>query len=54
MDNSTRNTQTMLQVLIDLERRERQDEITREVMDLIAARFASESLTETEIEGPAR
>jgi F-type H+-transporting ATPase subunit gamma len=43
MDNSTRNTETMLGTLIDRERRERQDLIMREVMDLIAAPFASES-----------
>jgi F-type H+-transporting ATPase subunit gamma len=40
MDSSTRNTEQMLQTLIDLERRERQAEITRAVLELIGARFA--------------
>ena len=40
MDSSTRNTEQMLQTLVDLERRERQAEITREVLELIGARFA--------------
>ncbi len=40
MDASTRNTERMLESIIDLERRERQDRITREVLELIAARFA--------------
>ncbi len=40
MDSSTRNTEQMLETLIDQERRERQDEITREVLELIGARFA--------------
>ncbi len=44
MDNSTRNTESMLEVLLDRDRRERQDLITREVMDLIAARFAVEGI----------
>ena len=43
MDASTRNTEQMLETLIDLERRERQAEITREVLELIAARFADGS-----------
>ncbi len=40
MDSSTRNTEQMLEKLISLERRERQAEITREVLELIGARFA--------------
>ncbi len=43
MDASTRNTEQMLETLIDLERRERQAEITREVLELIGARFADGS-----------
>ena len=42
MDGATRNTERMLQSLVDLERRERQGEITRQVLELIAARFAVE------------
>jgi F-type H+-transporting ATPase subunit gamma len=42
MDGATRNTERMLSGLIDLERRERQGEITRSVLELIAARFAVE------------
>jgi len=40
MDAATRNTERMLQGLTDLERRERQGEITREVLELIGARHA--------------
>lgn len=40
MDGATRNAEKMQQHLLDLERRERQDEITRQVLELIAARFA--------------
>jgi F-type H+-transporting ATPase subunit gamma len=43
MDSATRNTERMLEALTDLERRERQGEITREVIELIAARIAAES-----------
>jgi F-type H+-transporting ATPase subunit gamma len=43
MDSSTRNTERMLETLIDLERRERQGEITREVLELMGARFAAGS-----------
>jgi F-type H+-transporting ATPase subunit gamma len=43
MDSSTRNSEQMLETLITLERRERQAEITREVLELIGARFAGES-----------
>jgi F-type H+-transporting ATPase subunit gamma len=43
MDSSTRNTERMLQTLIDLERRERQEAITRDVLELIGARFAARS-----------
>ena len=43
MDASTRNTERMLETLRDLERRERQGEITREVLELIGARFAAGS-----------
>jgi F-type H+-transporting ATPase subunit gamma len=40
MDGATRNTDRLLQELIDLEQRERQGEITRQVLELIGARFA--------------
>ncbi len=40
MDGATHNSERMLQSLLDLERRERQDEITRQVLELIAARFS--------------
>jgi F-type H+-transporting ATPase subunit gamma len=40
MDGATRNTEKMLQSLVELERRERQEQITRQVLELIAARFA--------------
>jgi hypothetical protein len=43
IDSSTRNTERMLKTLIDLERRERQGEITRQVLELIGARFAAGS-----------
>jgi F-type H+-transporting ATPase subunit gamma len=43
MDASTRNTERMLETLRDLERRERQGEITAEVLELIGARFAAGS-----------
>jgi F-type H+-transporting ATPase subunit gamma len=42
MDGATRNTDHMLRDLEDLERRERQDEITRQVLEQISARFAVE------------
>ena len=35
MDGATRNTEKMLSALLDLERRERQGEITRQVLELI-------------------
>jgi F-type H+-transporting ATPase subunit gamma len=41
MDSSTRNTDRVLKTLIDQERRERQEEITRDVLELIGARFAA-------------
>jgi F-type H+-transporting ATPase subunit gamma len=43
MDSSTRNTERMLETLRDLERRERQGEITAQVLELIGARFAAGS-----------
>ena len=43
MDASTRNTERMLETLRDLERRERQGEITAHVLELIGARFAAGS-----------
>ena len=43
MDASTRNTERMLETLQDLERRERQGEITAQVLELIGARFAAGS-----------
>lgn len=42
MDGATRNTERMLDALLNLERRERQGEITRQVLELIGARFAME------------
>jgi F-type H+-transporting ATPase subunit gamma len=39
MDGATRNTERMLDSLLDLERRERQGQITRQVLDLLGARF---------------
>jgi F-type H+-transporting ATPase subunit gamma len=40
MDAATRNTQRLFESLVDLERRERQGEITRQVLELVASRFA--------------
>jgi F-type H+-transporting ATPase subunit gamma len=42
MDAATRNTQRMLESLVDLERRERQGEITRQVLELVISRFAGD------------
>ncbi len=42
MDGATRNTEKTLESLIDLERRERQGEITRAVLELIAARIPAD------------
>jgi hypothetical protein len=42
MDSATRNTERMLEGLLDLERRERQGEITRQVLELTGARFPTE------------
>jgi F-type H+-transporting ATPase subunit gamma len=39
MDGATRNTERMLEGLWDLERRERQGQITRQVLEMIGARF---------------
>lgn len=41
MDGATRNTEEMLGALLSLERRERQGEVTRQMLELIAARFAA-------------
>jgi F-type H+-transporting ATPase subunit gamma len=41
MDGATRNTEKMLKSLLDLERRQRQEQITRQALELIAARFAA-------------
>jgi F0F1-type ATP synthase gamma subunit len=41
MDGATRGTEKMLQSLAELERRQRQEKITRQARDLIAARFAA-------------
>jgi F-type H+-transporting ATPase subunit gamma len=43
MDGATRNTERMLESLLDLERRERQGQVTRQVLELIGARFTIES-----------
>ena len=40
MDGATRNTEQLLQDLTELEQRERQGEITRQVLESISARFA--------------
>jgi F-type H+-transporting ATPase subunit gamma len=42
MDGATRSTERMLQALTDLERRERQGEITRQVLELLAAHLTAE------------
>jgi F-type H+-transporting ATPase subunit gamma len=42
MDGATRNTEKMLQSIVDLERRERQEEVTRQMLELISARFAAD------------
>lgn len=42
MDGATRNTDKIAHQLLDLERRERQGQITRQVLELIAARFATD------------
>jgi F-type H+-transporting ATPase subunit gamma len=42
MDGATRSTEKMLKTLNDLERRERQGEITRQVLELIAARLPAD------------
>jgi len=42
MDGATRNAERMQQRLLELERRQRQDEITREALELIGARFSQE------------
>jgi F-type H+-transporting ATPase subunit gamma len=44
MDAATRNTERMLQSLLDLERRERQGEITRQVLELLGAHFTAEEI----------
>lgn len=41
MDGATRSTERLMQELSDLEQRERQEEITRQVLELIGARFAA-------------
>lgn len=41
MDGATRNTEQLLKDLTELEQRERQGEITRQVLELISARFAT-------------
>ena len=43
MDGATRNTEKMLNSILDLERRERQGEITRQVLELVASRFSTVS-----------
>jgi F-type H+-transporting ATPase subunit gamma len=42
MDGASRNTERIGKALLDLERRERQSEITRQVLELIGARFAAD------------
>ncbi|HWB14368.1 MAG TPA: FoF1 ATP synthase subunit gamma [Pirellulales bacterium] len=43
MDGATRNTERMAQSLAALEQRERQDEVTRQMLELVSARFAGRS-----------
>jgi F-type H+-transporting ATPase subunit gamma len=43
MDAATHNAERRQQTLLELERRERQDEITRQVLELIGARFTPAS-----------
>lgn len=42
MDGASRNTERLLTELTDLEQRERQEAVTREILELISARFAGE------------
>jgi F-type H+-transporting ATPase subunit gamma len=42
MDGATRNTERMQTQMLELEQRERQDEITREILELISARSSLE------------
>ncbi len=42
MDGATRNTEKVLESLVELERRERQGQVTRQVLDLLSARFTME------------
>jgi F-type H+-transporting ATPase subunit gamma len=42
MDGATHNTERIGKALLDLERRERQGEITRQMLELIGARFAAD------------
>ncbi len=42
MDAATRNTDRIAEALMELEQRERQGDITRQVLELIAARFTVE------------
>lgn len=41
MDGATRSTERLMQELSELEQRERQEDITRQVLELIGARFAA-------------
>jgi F-type H+-transporting ATPase subunit gamma len=41
MDGATRSTERLMKELTELEQRERQEEITRQVLELIGARFAA-------------
>jgi len=41
MDGATRSTERLMKDLTELEQRERQDDITRQVLELIGARFAA-------------
>lgn len=43
MDAATRNTEHMLDALLDRERRARHEQITRQVLDVIGARFAAQT-----------
>lgn len=42
MDGASRNTERLLKTLTDLEQRERQEAVTRDILELISARFASD------------
>lgn len=40
MDGATRNAERLLNTMLDLERRERQGQVTRQTLELVGSRFA--------------